>query len=459
MRIRFLFLVMIMVFELNATVATKSEVAKLYVATFDRAPDSAGLDYWVSSSKLSLEGIAESFFDQPETKAIYGEVSDKSSFIIAVYSNLFSRAPDDAGFDYWLAELSSGTIAVSTFILATVNGAKDDDKSILDNKTEVGLAFADKGLSDVTDATTIMSGIDGTTQSKIDALNKFGLGEEDTKPQTSSYVGSQENTIFTNATTKLMWQNALLGHEELAEATVLCSDLSFGGYSDWRLPTADESKDFHYNMNAQGDTPVQRFSTCTAEVVSDGYVRTKLGAEEYGDEAGDIIGFKGKANVRCVRVDDGSKPSTEDSSLTPDIQTVVDRHNAIRAEVFSGSTMSWSETIASSAQAYADILGAKGVMEHDASNDKYGENLAIASYKISYTDATNMWYAEKPFYHYDENSCDTGEVCGHYTQIIWKDSIELGCGSAIIKTGRFENGVVVVCRYSPSGNWIGDRPY
>ena len=446
-----------MVFELNATVATKTEVAKLYVATFNRAPDSAGLNYWVLTSKLSLEDIAKSFFDQPETKGLYGEVSDKSSFIKAVYANLFSRTPDDAGFDYWLIELSNGSIGVSTFILATVNGAKDSDKSILDNKTEVGLAFADKGLSDTTDATTIMSDVDATDQSKIDALDKFGLGEQ--KPTTTPYIGSQDNTIFTNATTKLMWQNALLGHEESEEAMALCSDLSFGGYSDWRLPTADESKDFHYNMNAQGDTPVQRFDTCTAEVVSDGYVRTKQGSINYGNEAGDIIGFMGKANVRCVRVDDGSKPSTEDSSLTPDIQSVVDKHNSIRAELYSGANMSWSETVASSAQAYADVLAQKGVMEHDASNDLYGENLAIASYKISYTDSTNMWFAEKPFYHYDTNSCDDGEMCGHYTQIIWKDSTEIGCGSAIIKTGRFENGVIVVCRYSPSGNWIGDRPY
>jgi hypothetical protein len=54
-------------------------------------------------------------------------------------------------------------------------------------------------------------------------------------------------------------------------------------------------------MNAQGDVPKQAFSGCTAEVVSDGYVRTKKGADKYGGEAGDSINFSGGANARCVR--------------------------------------------------------------------------------------------------------------------------------------------------------------
>jgi len=459
MRIRFLFLVLLMVVQVYATAPTKESVAKLYIATFDRAPDSAGLNYWLYDSGLNLEGIANSFFDQEETEALYGDVTDINVFIVAIYYNLFQRSADSAGQEYWEGELMGGNIAPSLFILAVMNGAKDDDATILENKTDVGLAFADEGLSNVADAKEIMSGVDATDQSKTDALNKFGLGEEEeTETETSTYVGSQAGTVFTSSTTGLMWQNALLGHEELAEAITFCSDLSFGGYSDWRLPTLDESKDFHYNMNVQGDVPAQRFSTCTAEVVSDGYVRTKEGASKYGSEIGDPIGFSGKANVRCVRTDDGSTPNEEDSSLSSDKESVVNRHNEIRQELYTGADVSWSDTVASTAQAYAEVLASKGTMEHDM-NTPYGENLAIATYNIDYTTATNMWYEEKPYYDYASNDCISGEMCGHYTQIIWKDTTEIGCGSAIIQTGRFENGVIVVCRYNPSGNYIGVQPY
>jgi len=454
MRIRFLFLILLMVVQVHATAPTKDTVAKLYIATFDRAPDSAGLNYWLYDSGLNLEGIANSFFDQDETEALYGDVTDINVFIVAIYYNLFQRSADSDGQEYWEEELMSGSIAPSLFILAVMNGAQGDDATILENKTDVGLAFADEGLSDVADAKEIMSGVDATEQSKTDALNKFGLGEEE-ETETSTYVGSQDGTVFTSSTTGLMWQNALLGHEELAGAITFCSDLSFGGYSEWRLPTLDESKDFHYNMNAQGDLPAQRFSSYTAEVVSDGYVRTKEGASQYGGEAGDPIGFSGSANVRCVRVDDGSSPSEEESSLSSDKESVVNRHNEIRQELYTGADVSWSDTVASTAQAYADVLASKGVMEHDM-DTPYGENLAIATYNLSYTDATNEWYKEKADYTYgDEFSTATG----HYTQIIWKDTTEIGCGSAIIQTGSFENGVVVVCRYNPTGNYIGVYPY
>lgn len=322
MKIRGLFLLLLMVVGLNATVATKDNVTRLYVATFDRAPDSAGLNYWVNSG-TELENIASSFFDQEETKDLYGEVSDLDNFIVAIYSNLFKREPEADGQSYWKDQLENGIFNSSQFILAVTNGAKDNDKTILDNKTEVGLAFADKGLSNVSDAKTIMSGVDGTEDSKLEALNKLGLGEnEDVKSE--------------------------------------------------------------------------------------------------------------------------------------EITSVVNRHNEIRAEVFTDAPMSWSDEIAKSAQIYAEAIGAKGVMEHDTSNNLYGENLAISSTSLSYTKATDMWYGEKKDYTYGNGF---KSETGHYTQIIWKKSTQLGCASAVFQQGDWKGGTIVVCRYSPAGNYNGNKPY
>ncbi len=107
--------------------------------------------------------------------------------------------------------------------------------------------------------------------------------------------------IVIDTETNLMWQNAELAHKTPDEAIAQCKNLNFAGYSDWRLPTKAESKRFHSGMNAQGDVPKQAFSGCTAEVVSDGYVKTKKGADTYGGTPGDSINFSGGANVRCVR--------------------------------------------------------------------------------------------------------------------------------------------------------------
>ena len=51
---------------LQATLATQENLTKLYIATFDRAPDVKGLQYWLDSG-WEIEAIAISFFDQDET--------------------------------------------------------------------------------------------------------------------------------------------------------------------------------------------------------------------------------------------------------------------------------------------------------------------------------------------------------------------------------------------------------
>ncbi|KAK9690539.1 hypothetical protein RND81_09G135900 [Saponaria officinalis] len=69
-------------------------------------------------------------------------------------------------------------------------------------------------------------------------------------------------------------------------------------------------------------------------------------------------------------------------------------------------------------------------------------------------DAVNLWIAEKSNYDYASNSCKNGE-CGHYTQVVWRDSVRLGCARVTCQNG----GVFVTCNYDPPGNYIGERPY
>ena len=125
---------------LNATTPTKINVTRLYLATFERSPDIEGLNYWLQTT-LSLEEIAMSFFDQDETKKKYPEGTTTKEFINAVYSHLFNRVPDSEGFDYWNKELDEKTILQSTFILAIINGALDNDKKILEDKTNKALVL------------------------------------------------------------------------------------------------------------------------------------------------------------------------------------------------------------------------------------------------------------------------------------------------------------------------------
>jgi pathogenesis-related protein 1 len=126
-------------------------------------------------------------------------------------------------------------------------------------------------------------------------------------------------------------------------------------------------------------------------------------------------------------------------------------HNAVRAKL-KLTPLAWSEELAKAAQEWANTLLKDGTFRHPASSP-WGQNL-YEIYRDEYTPAqiVNGWAAEAANYDYKNNQC-TG-VCGHYTQIVWRDTKEVGC--AVARGGERE---IWVCNYSPPGNYKGMRPY
>ncbi|XP_022973608.1 basic form of pathogenesis-related protein 1-like [Cucurbita maxima] len=127
-------------------------------------------------------------------------------------------------------------------------------------------------------------------------------------------------------------------------------------------------------------------------------------------------------------------------------------HNRARAEVGVGP-MQWSNTVAAYAQAYAEKRKGDCAMIH--STGPYGENIAAGYYpEFTGADAVKLWANEKPLYDHASNKCVGGE-CGHYTQMVWRSSVRLGCATVPCKA----NSQFVVCNYDPPGNYIGEKPY
>ena len=149
-------------------------LTQLYIATFGRAPDARGRSYWMESG-FTLEQIAMSFFDQEETQTRYPIGTSNEAFIEAVYHNLFTREPDSEGFAYWLEALESSRVTRDLFILAVINGALGDDKTILTNKTVVGVAFADDGRDDIDEAKSILDEITTEDPTVTQTLCSYAL--------------------------------------------------------------------------------------------------------------------------------------------------------------------------------------------------------------------------------------------------------------------------------------------
>jgi pathogenesis-related protein 1 len=159
--------------------------------------------------------------------------------------------------------------------------------------------------------------------------------------------------------------------------------------------------------------------------------------------------------------------STE-AALVVDTHRMVAAHNRERA-VVDVPPLSYSFQLAASAQAWAESLKQSNHcrMRHSATQGQYGENLFWASgvrwsngvlevQTIGPEQVVDAWARERANYDHASNSCASGKVCGHYTQVVWADTTTVGCGTVVCEDTREQ---IWVCHYQPAGNWIGRAPY
>jgi pathogenesis-related protein 1 len=126
-------------------------------------------------------------------------------------------------------------------------------------------------------------------------------------------------------------------------------------------------------------------------------------------------------------------------------------HNAVRAQL-KLPPLTWSDKLAKAAQEWADTLIKDGTFRHPAKSP-WGQNLfEVRGGEFLPAQVVDGWASEAAQYDYKTNRC-TG-TCGHYTQLVWRDTREVGCAVA-----RRADREVWACDYAPPGNYIGMRPY
>ena len=161
----------------------------------------------------------------------------------------------------------------------------------------------------------------------------------------------------------------------------------------------------------------------------------------------------------CGGDDDDSIVSS--SLAEEDISLALKVHNDARAAVGAQSLV-WSKTLEADALEWAITMAKKDDMYHSSNESRtgQGENLYMYSGFSSDTpagDGSTAWYNEIDDYTYSViGSPENANVMiGHYTQMIWSSTTEVGIGKATSASGR----EFVAARYSPPGNYIGEFPY
>ncbi len=132
---------------------------------------------------------------------------------------------------------------------------------------------------------------------------------------------------------------------------------------------------------------------------------------------------------------------------------MLNAHNGWRKR-YKVPALKWSPKLAAYAQQWAENLVRTDSFRHRP-DSPYGENLATASgQQLNPDRVVNMWGSEVRYYDYRTNSCAPGEMCGHFTQLVWKGAKEVGCAMS-----RNDEREVWVCNYNPPGNIAGRKPF
>ena len=172
----------------------------------------------------------------------------------------------------------------------------------------------------------------------------------------------------------------------------------------------------------------------------------------------------------CIPDGDAGEPDTE----VPDAgagdepgaegEAYLAAHNTVRAEASPTPSpalapLTWSAQAVGVAQAWADNCR----FEHNAGRGNLGENLSASTREDAPAQVVEAWSSEAPDYDYAQSSCAAGKVCGHYTQLVWRETQAVGCASARCTRDSpfsgFSTWYLYVCNYAPPGNFVGERPY
>lgn len=141
-------------------------------------------------------------------------------------------------------------------------------------------------------------------------------------------------------------------------------------------------------------------------------------------------------------------------------EVILAAHNRERAGL-DLPPLQWDARLEADAAVWARELAGLGRLQHAdaAQNPDEGENLWMGT-RGAYRPAEMVggWLGERALFNGgrvpDASRTGRFEDVGHYTQIVWRQTTHVGC--AIASGARWD---VLVCRYSPPGNFTGESAY
>lgn len=216
---------------------TTAQIQQAYVTFFNRPADNAGLTYW-SSYKGSDADLYNTFAVSGEYLNLFAG-QNSTATVNTIYTNLLGRAPEVAGLTYWVQQLDSGALKIGNIALAIGAGAQGSDATTVTNKVSAATQFtialsdttaeiagyASPSASSLASVKTWLGGVttDATLATQTSAANMTAItttvatGAASTGSTftlttgTDALTGTSSNDIFVGTDTTLTTADAISG--------------------------------------------------------------------------------------------------------------------------------------------------------------------------------------------------------------------------------------------------------
>lgn len=177
-------------------------------------------------------------------------------------------------------------------------------------------------------------------------------------------------------------------------------------------------------------------------------------SEDKSKDNGIAVTLDGTVSTEGITVDIGADVDLQDNAYfnataeldkraaAPSLKSdMLKYHNAWRAH-HGAPLLVWSTTL----ESFASQAARKCAFAHTP-NNKFGENVAGGTYTNPAFYA-QLWYNEVSKYNF--NRPGFSSETGHFTQVVWKGTKQIGCAFVKGCSGGLPN--LLFCEYSPAGN-------
>jgi hypothetical protein len=185
-----------------------------------------------------------------------------------------------------------------------------------------------------------------------------------------------------------------------------------------------------------------------------------------GDDGGSTTTDGAMAGSDAAPIDGAPIDSAPVVGEPPGLVGITDAHNAVRAMVQTATPLpplTWSEALEATAAAYGamciNVDAYPMIMDHNPNRSmghpyQVGENIYASGGPATAQGAVMVWAAEKAQYTYPNGY---SPATGHYTQLVWRATREVGCALVNCPNITFPN--TIICDYGPAGNFGSGPPY